>query len=101
MNSRQANGGWNIATNVSSAIAKKPPNARTGLATTSEATISPSSLVGAIVGMGRRAHDRADLYHCDTRHRTLTGERYIKFFAASNTEQVNVIIATSATRRRG
>ena len=47
--------------------------------------------------MGRCAHDRTDLYHCDTRHRTLTEERYIKFFAASNTEWASVIIATPAT----
>ena len=33
-NSRHANGGLNIATNVSSAIAKKPPTARTGLVRT-------------------------------------------------------------------
>ena len=40
MNSRQANGGLNIATKVSSAIAKKPPTARTGLVTMLEATTS-------------------------------------------------------------
>ena len=41
MNSRHANGGLNIDTNVSSAIEKKPPKARTGLAMASEATIQP------------------------------------------------------------
>ena len=44
MNSRQANGGLNITTNVSSAIAKKPPTARTGLAIAVEATIRGSFL---------------------------------------------------------
>ena len=44
MNSRHANGGLNICTKVSSAIAKKPPKARTGLAMTLEATITGSFL---------------------------------------------------------
>jgi hypothetical protein len=44
MNSRHAKGGLNINTNVSSAIPKKPPTARTGLPTMPEATISGSFL---------------------------------------------------------
>ena len=38
MNSRQANGRLNIATKVSSAMAKKPPNERTGFANESAVT---------------------------------------------------------------
>ena len=47
--------------------------------------------------MGRRDHDHIDPYHCDTRHATLTEERYINFFTPNNTEWASVIIATPGT----